>query len=418
MKMLFFIPPTDLEKSYGALKRFSNPQPSIGIAYLAAVLRVNGYDVRVLDSYVEGHGLNNILTYVKAYAPDIIGISLLTPSADVSYQVLKKIRFEFPKTIIVAGNLHASLFSEELLINDYVDFVVHGEGEQALLELVESLKANVDYSLIKGISYKIKGQVISTGKRDKINDLDSLPYPAWDLFPMNKYKNDPRTEMKKDTMAVHILATRGCPNQCTFCSSRSERSMGSRYRMRSPKNIADEIEHLHETYNATVFTFMDLAFPLVKQHAMHVCQEIINRGIHKKISWTTECRVNSLDLEILKKMKEAGCERVCFGIESGSNAILKSLKKNFETDDVLNAVRWARQAEIEVDGMFMIGLPGESEAEILKTIDFACQLNVRYAIFNIFVPYPGCELYDKLNKDNLIQYKTCTSPSLADTPKS
>jgi anaerobic magnesium-protoporphyrin IX monomethyl ester cyclase len=223
---------------------------------------------------------------------------------------------------------------------------------------------------------------------------------------MDKYSTDPRTEVKKSHVDMQILATRGCPNQCTFCSSRTDRSLGTKYRMRTPRLVVDEMEYLFKKYNSRVFSFMDLAFPLVRSRAIELCDEIIARGLNKKIRWITECRVKPLDQALLYKLKEAGCVRINFGIESGNDHILKELKKNFTVEDVRRAVEMASMAGIEIDGMFMIGLPNETEETIKKTVALAITLDLRYAIFNLFVPYPGCDLFEELMKKNNIHFRT------------
>ncbi len=405
MKILLLIPPTDLSKSYGKLKRFSNPQPSIGIAYIAAVLRKNGHDVKVVDAYVNNHTLEEIMDMVEKYAPAVVGMSVLTPSADIVYEISRNIRTIFPHIKIVMGNMHASLFSDEVLTKGYADFVVHREGEITMLEVCDALKNDKSLEDVRGISFKKNGVIIHTPSRPYIENLDALPFPAWDLLPMDKYSTDPRTEVKRGAVEMQILATRGCPFQCTFCSSRTERSLGMKYRMRNPKLVVDEMVYLHERYGSEVFSFTDLAFPLVRTHAMELCNEIINRGLNEKIKWVTECRVKPLDEELLKFMKGAGCVRLCFGIESGNNEILKLLKKKFTVEDVRDAVKTAQRIGLQVDGMFMIGLPAETEETIKETINLAVELNIRYAIFNIFVPYPGCELWDVLMSQNKISFK-------------
>lgn len=176
--------------------------------------------------------------------------------------------------------------------------------------------------------------------------------------------------------------------------------------MRTPKNVVDEMVFMRDKHSGKVFSFSDLAFPLVRQHALELCREIISRNVHHTVQWFTECRVKPLDEDMLQTMKRAGCVRVSFGIESGNNDILKTLKKSFTTDDVRKAVAMARRVGLDVDGMFMIGLPGETEETIKQTINFAISLDVRYAIFNIFVPYPGCELFDVLTKEKKIRYKS------------
>lgn len=404
MKVLLLAPPADLKKSYGELKEFSNPQPSIGIAYIAAILRDAGHKVKVLDAYVDTLTLPEILEAIKKYDPTILGVSVLTPSSDVVCEISRNIRKLLPLIKIVMGNLHASLFSDEILSKNYADYIVHREGEVTMLELLKTIEEEGGFEHVKSISYNKDGVIINNPLRPFIEDLDSLPFPAWDLLPMEKYSTDPRTAVKAGKSEMQILGTRGCPNQCTFCSSRTEKHQGSKYRMRSPSRIVDEIVYMNEKYGAEVFGFSDLAFPLVKSHAEEFCNELIRRKVNKKIKWFSECRVKPLDAGLLALMKRSGCVRLCFGIESGNDGMLHSIKKNFTVADVRRAVEMARKAGLDVDGMFMIGLPGETEDMIKETIALAIDIKVRYAIFNIFVPYPGCELWDSLTKEGKIKF--------------
>lgn len=406
MNILLLMPPTDLNKSYGKLKDFSNPQPSIGVAYIASVLRRGGHRVRIVDAYAGSMSLHEILDAVRDFNTDILGISVLTTSVEVSCEISKNARSAFPGIKIVMGNLHASMFADELLSSSRADYVVHREGEITMLELAEALQGKRRKDSVNGISYVENGNIVHTPSRPFIEDLDSLPFPAWDLLDMTKYSTDPRTAVKPGRIEMQMLATRGCPNQCTFCSSRTEKNQGSKYRARSAGSIADEMEYLYKTYGTEVLSFMDLAFPLVRSHAVEFCKEVIKRGINKKVKWFSECRVKPLDEELLVLMKKAGCVRVCFGIESGNDNMLKALKKNFTKEDVRRAVRMAKNARLDVDGMFMIGLPGETEDMIKETIDFSIDAGVRYAIFNIFVPYPGCELWNILTRENKIHFKS------------
>lgn len=406
MKVLLLMPPTDLKKSYGELRSFSNPRPSIGIAYISAILKENGYDVKVVDAYVNGYNIVELMNIIGEYVPDIVGISVLSTSAETVYEISRNIRVKYPKAKIVMGNLHASLFSSEILSEDYADFIVHREGEFAMLELLEAFKNNGRLEAVKGISFKVKGTIVDTSPRPYIENLDQISFPSWHLFPNDKYSTDPRTEVKRGIVETQILATRGCPNQCTFCSSwTKESSGGNKYRMREPNLIIDEMVYMNKTYGSEIFSFVDLAFPLIRKHAIHFCDEIIKRRLNKKFRWFTECRVKPIDKELLALIKKAGCVRVCFGIESGNDRILEQIKKNFTKEDVRAAIRMAQKAGLIADGMFMIGLPKETEETIKETIDFAIELNVRYAIFNIFVPYPGSEIYDKLKLENKIHFK-------------
>jgi anaerobic magnesium-protoporphyrin IX monomethyl ester cyclase len=404
MKVLLLIPPTNLQTSYGKLKDFSNPQPSIGIAYMAAVLRERGFYPAVMDCYATQTPLKVILQKIREDMPDIIGLSCLSSSYDAITEISQAIRQHFPLVRLVGGNLHASLFAEEMLRSNVVDYILHREGDYALAELCQAMKDEAPLETIRGLSFHRAGKIVHTEERPLIDNLDALPFPAWDMFPRKAYRSDPRTEILPGQVERQILATRGCPNACTFCSSRTQKSLGSKYRMRSPVNICDEMEYMHEHYGSRVFTFMDLAFPLVKKHAMGLFHEMVKRGLPKKIKWSTECRVKPMDREIAQGMRESGCVRVNFGIESGNDEVLKSLKKNFCVEDVHQACTLMQAEKIEVDGMFMLGLPDEREDQIEDTIRLAVTLPLRYAIFNLFVPYPGSELYDVLSREGKIHF--------------
>jgi len=405
MKISLLIPPTIFqENSYGTLKSLSNPQPSIGLAYIAAVLEREGYEVRVIDAYVSSYWLDEILE--KLEGSDILGISVLSSCADAAYAVCREVRSRFPEMAIIHGNLHPSLFREEVLLNNYADYIVHHEGEITFLELCNYISglSRIEEDEIRGVSYLKNGKVINNITRPFMEDLDSLPFPSWHLYDLSKYSTDPRTQVVPFAKELQLLATRGCPNECSFCSSRSEKSQGQKYRMRQPKNIIKEIQYFYEKLEVTVFNFMDLAFPLAKKHAMEFCQLLIDSGLNEKIKWVSELRVRPLDKELVSMLKKSGCARVCFGIESGNNEILKSIKKGFTRDDVFKAVNLCYEAGLEVDGMFMLGLPGETPDTLKDTIQFAIDLDVRFAIFNLFVPYPGCTLYEELKAQDKIHF--------------
>lgn len=405
MKILLLVPPTDLKRSYGSLKDFSNPQPAIGIAYIAATLREDGHEVKVLDAYVNEFSLEDIMRFTEQFSPQILGISVLTTSAEVVYAISDSVRAAMPHIKIVMGNIHASLFADEILSGNYADFIVHGEGELTMRDLARALEdGRSGPENVNGISFRSNGAIVNTPARAYIEDLDSLPMPAWDLLPLDKYRTDPRGEVKTGAVEIQILGTRGCPNRCTFCSSRTAKSQGTRYRMRRPKLIVDEMIYMYERYGKEVFSFMDLAFPLVRDHAVELCNEIIRRGVEKKLKWFSECRVKPLDVELLKLMKKAGCARICVGIESGNDRILRLIKKDITVEDVRKAAKMAREAGLIVDGMFMLGLPGENEETVMDTVNLAIEIKVRYAIFNLFVPYPGCELYDTLKNEDKIHF--------------
>lgn len=412
-KILLLAPPTGLTRSFGKIKNIVRRQASLGLAYIAAVLRDGGFSVSVLDAYIDDLSAEKTIEEIVNISPDILGISLLTSSASNIEKIIPSLRERLPSLKIVMGNMHASMFADDLLRHGLADYIVHREGEYTMLELVKAIQEGTVADSVAGISFLKSGNTVQHNPlRNFLQDLDALPYPAWDLFPLEKYHTDPRTMVerkKRNVQELMILATRGCPMQCTFCSSRAAKNLGNTYRMRRPKAVADEIAYFHKKYGVTSFSFMDLSFPLVKPHAMELCEEIISRGLQDKISWSVEMRVRPVDLEIFQKIKAAGCKKVCFGIESGSQEILNQIKKGFTLKDVREAVAMARSADLEVDGFFILGFPNETEEMSQETIRLAKELDLNWATFNLFVPYPGCELYDILMREEKIQYDDWSS---------
>lgn len=391
MKILLVNPSFNLEKALGRFRRIYNVMPAINLAYLAAVLEKYGNDVEIIDDAAVQIGPNGILDVIKSKKPDLIGISCLTQTAPDVFSLAKKIK-EYDKTIpLILGNLHASLFAQEILKNRIADIIVHSEGEYTLLELVNALGNGKDLKDVKGISFLAEDRVVHTPPRPFIENLDELPFPAWHLFPLKKYRLFSFDEIK--TPAMIISGSRGCPYRCTFCSLLI---MGNRRRKRSPKNIADEFFYLSNNLGYKQISFVDPIFPMRKGEGLEFCQEVTSRGLHKRIVWTTETRVDLVDRELLERMKEAGCRRIMYGFESGASSTLESLQKGFSQEDAVRTMKITRDVGIETIGFFMLGAPGETLKTIRKTINFAKELNIDFAKFTILVPYPGTKIYNDL----------------------
>ncbi|MBF0353644.1 MAG: radical SAM protein [Alphaproteobacteria bacterium] len=397
--VLFVMPPTDLAASYGNLKDFANAAPSLGFAYMAANLQKNGYKVAILDGYSRQLSVQEVVAEVARQKPRLVGLTVLSTSAQVTEDICVGLRKAAPDILIVGGNTHCQVFYQDILERQVMDVIVFREGEHIMVRLMKALDAGEGLESVAGIAFQRQGQVVECPEDQFLNDLNDLPFPAWDLYDLDSYALDPRGAAKSKIgkpKPLQILGTRGCPMACTFCSSRSERSQGTKYRMRSPENIVDEIEYMVNRYGANMFTFMDLSFPLVYKHAVAMCDDIIKRGLNKKIIWYSECRVKPLHEDIFQKMRDAGCVRVSFGIESMNDETLARIRKGFTANDVRKACAAAHRAGLEIDGMFMLGLPDETQEMALNTAREACKLPVRFAIFNLFTPYPGSELYDEL----------------------
>jgi radical SAM superfamily enzyme YgiQ (UPF0313 family) len=431
MRVLLHNPAVDFDKQFGTLEDFYTPIPSLGLAYIGAVLRQDGFEVHGIDSFMACHTVEQMVDAIRKARPDVLGVSLLTPSAPLMDRVLLRLQTELPDLIVIMGNIHASVFDRYYLANRLAHFIVHHEGEATMLELMQALRDGKPVENIAGISYLAgNGEVVRTPKRAWIptESLDDMPIPAWDLFPVDQFRPDIRLQggSKMDhaaqVQALPILASRGCPHACTFCSPVN--TIGRRYFMRSHKNVVDEMEHWYKTLGTRTFYYMDLTFPLTEKLGIEFCDELIARKL--PVQWGCETRVSSVTLPLLKKMKEAGCMRVDYGIECGNQKMLDLIQKNFTMQQARDAAKWTREAGIEGEGLFIIGLPGETAQDTQDTIDFALSLDLDHVKLNIFVPYPGSELYDTLstagelasfNFDEYTSYPTYNAGAVQYVPK-
>jgi len=392
--ILLINPKYDMGTLFGKPLRLRYAMPPLGLAYIVAVLEKNNVQVELIDDYVTDIGLKGILDKVKEIKPDVVGISCLTPSANEVYSMAKEIKAYNPNTTIVLGNVHASYFTESILKEKIADVIVHFEGEYTLLELVKAIEDNKDISNIRGISYLKDSKVVNNPLRPFIENLNELPLPAWHRFPIESYRFP--SFVTSDKSALPVLASRGCPFGCIHCSA--VKTMGKRYRKRNPVKVVDEIEYLIEKFGVKQIVFLDATFALQKEHGMEICNQIISRNINKKITWSCETRPDVVDKELLHKMYEAGCRRICYGFESGVQSLLDNLKKGFTLEDTKKAVKYTKEVGIKNIGSFIFGTPGESKKTIKQTIQFAKALDLNYIKIHMLIPFPGTPFYENLIK--------------------
>ena len=375
------------------------PMPCIGLAYIAAVLEKNNIEVEIIDDFAFGVGECGILKRIIEKRIDIVGISCLTPSAPAVLSLVRKIK-EYDKHILtVLGNIHASVFAEDILrTNAAVDVIVHGEGEFTMLELVRAWEENMDFINIDGISFKRDGQLIRTKPKALLEDLDELPYPSWHLLPFKKYGLLPFADIDKPVLSMS--GSRGCPYNCIFCSLLH---ISKKYRKRKAKKIVNEIEYLVNNFGVKQIGFVDPIFSLFREDGLEFCGEMIKRGLNKKVVWICETRVDKVDKELLRAMATAGCKRILYGIESGGQKEINYIKKNFNLDVVRHAIRDTKKEGIQTVGLFMLGLPGDTKESIKKTIQFSKEIDLDFAKFAITVPFPGSKLYEDLSSSGKIK---------------
>lgn len=397
MKVMLINPSTELIESSRIYGEFVSPIPPLGIVYIASVLKKNSVDVIVIDQYAYRMSDEELLNRIRQEEPRVIGFSCLTPGINKVKKLIERVKtLNLKEKIwIILGNVHATIFADELIRKRVADVVVRGEGEFSMLEIVLAIKEGKGFQDIRGISFCENGKVQHNPEREQIKDLDNLPYPAWHLLELKHYNKAPLICLYD--IALPIQASRGCPYQCTFCA---QDSIFKKPRYRQINKIIDEIEYLHKRFKITFFGFIDPYFPFSIRHGLEFCNELMRRGLHKKIRWIIETRVDLVNLELLIAMKRAGLYLIQYGFEVGNQKILDSLKKKTTLEQAREAMRETKKAGILTLGLFMLGMPGENKKTCKETIRFAKELDCDIAKFNLAVPYPGSELFE-IYKDRL-----------------
>jgi len=361
------------------------PQPPLGLAMIASVLKNSSYEVKLLDLAVLGINNNDIASMATDF--DVAGITAMTTSIHSALKLSYQLKVANPKLTIILGGPYVTLVPEETLkVGEQIDIVVRGEGEATIFELLSALENRLSLHSVFGISFRQQGQIIHNPERLSQVDMDSLPMPAYHLLPMDRYK--PHPPRGRALPFAMMVTSRGCPYQCKFCA---KPVFGSKYRAQSPDKMLTEIIYLQKYHGVKEIGFFDDIFVLDKERVMGLCRRLINEKI--KLAWTCEARVNLVDLPLLRLMKAAGCYAVAYGIESASPEMLKALGKTITISQVEDAVRMTHQVGLQTIGYFMIGSPGETVETIQGIIGFAKKLKLDYAQFAITTCYPGTEFY-------------------------
>jgi len=417
--ILLINPSANLEASGGTLKEFLVPMPPINLAYLASALEEKKFSVAIYDDFLNKGNDEKVLECIKLHNPNFVGFPTYTCSLMYRvYQLSALIRKHLPETKIVLGNIHASVFYEEILRAKIADYIVIGEGERTLPLLLDSVIGKHEIKDIDGVAYFDGQHVIKNQSRCFVDNLDLLPFPAWHLLPIESYNTFFFAKVKKKSLL--ISGSRGCPYRCSFCSLFTQ---GDRRRARSINNIVDEIEYFNSKYGVEQFSFVDPVFPWGTKEGVAFCDEIIRRGLDKKIVWVTETRVDLIDAYLAKRMHQAGCRMIMFGIESAHQDDLDLSQKKFKLETVRSAIKFCQDAKINTTGFFIVGFPNETPKRILNTLKWAIRTGVTFAKFNVFVPYPGTQLYADLQRnggldqDRVTDWNCYTSyPSLKNYP--
>lgn len=395
MKVLLINPYTHDAKLHRQWIKIAAITEPLGLCYLASYLRMNGFDTAILDCYANNITLDEIVKRTLLMRPDLIGITCTTPSFGVVAKIAEAIKERIRDIPIVVGGSHPTIQPDEILRMKCIDYVVRGEGEVTLLDLVRCLDSQINMRQVHGLSYRRGAEMIHNIDRDPVQSLDQLPFPARDLLDQSKYHNALHHEIDKPSFTV--LGSRGCIFDCSFCS---HKYISKNRRTRSPKNIIAEIYFLEKEYHAKQINFVDPIFPVSEAEGILFCEEMMRAGLHNKVAWLCQTNAYCVTEKLLKKMRKAGCRKVIFGIESGNEKVLKSIGKQHTLQEVRNAVAWANAADIEPIGLFIIGFPGEMEEMVQETLTFSRSLGLKYAKYNRLVPYVGTKIYDFIKKQN------------------
>ena len=403
----FIFPPLSVSERYGSRnigKGHEGHLPPLGLASLAAYLIDKKYRVDIIDALANELTDNEIIEKISQDNPKAIGFSALTSMFHRAVITAEKLKKKFPEKLIIMGGHHATIMPKEAMQKHRCfDILVYGEGELTFAEIMQKFKEAKyntkkflnDYKTlgkIKGILFKKKGKIIINSPREHIQNLDSLPFPARHLLPIEKYVPLPNQYLRLPV--VHMVAIRGCPFNCTFCSNNAV--FGRMIRAKSPARVIEEIKHVIEKYGAKEISFWDDTMTVKRDWMEEFCNLIIENGID--ITWTCYARVDTVDLPLLKLMKKAGCWNIFYGFESGNQQLLDNIGKRITLQQIRNAAKWTKEAGIEIRASFMIALPGETPELAEQTLEFAKELNPDYVQFCITTPYPGTALYNDAKK--------------------
>ena len=374
--------------------------PSRGLLSIAACLEQAGHQVQYIDADFKNLSHNQIIEKVMNFGSNVVGITMNTFQAKSGLDLCKFIKSSCNNIKTIVGGPHPSSTKKDFLIeNPCIDFACIGESEATIKDLADSINGKANIKSVKGIVYRSGEDVVVNAKRDFIEDLDSLPYPSYHLIEdIHSY---PGAQPLKKSPSMHLLASRGCPYSCVFCT---KSVWGKTVRSKTPKRIIDEVEYLHNKYGINEIFFQDDTMNLNREWFFEICDEIIGRGLNHEMSFKTSFRVNKklVDKEILKKAKKAGFWIIFYGVESGNQDVLNTIKKGTTVSEIKRAFKLAHKAGIKTIAAFMVGNISETKETINDSIELAKEIRPDIFGFSIATPLPGTEFFDIANENNWI----------------
>lgn len=380
------------------LRTASGITQPMSISYIASFLIQKGLKVKILDNDIENLSYEEISKMVKELNPIAVGLTVNTSSTNTALKIARTIKETNSSTVVIAGGVQATILPNILLKNREIDICVIGEGEITSYELLNAIKNKKELLKVNGIAYREKDKIIFTQPRELINNLDSIPFPAYELLPMDKYTL-PASRRITSYPVASIITSRGCPYKCKFCSHNMV--FKNRVRFRSPENVVEEMIYLRKKFNVREFVFWDDSTLLNRERAKKIFL-LIKKEL-PDIYFSCSSRVEHITEELASLMYMAGCRMILFGAESGSQKILDSIKKQTSTEKIKEAVEICRKNRIMSFCSFIIGTPDETAETIEETRKFVLKLDPDFAIFTIFTPLPGSDYFQEFYEKGLIK---------------
>ncbi|TBR15286.1 radical SAM protein [bacterium] len=392
-KIVFVNPPLDIDKRYGKLGRAGGSEAPISLCYLSSVSRAEGFIAKIIDAQACRLDLKRTVEQIKIFDPGYVGITASTMAIDSASELARVLKISIPGTKIIIGGCHVTALPEDTLKNcrDF-DVGVIGEGEDTLKELLRAFNGGRQLKSICGIIGKDDAGTYLTSPRSRIKDLDNLPFPDFDLLGdiSKRYRLPAQSLMGQNSFS--LVTSRGCFGKCSFCD---KNVFGSHITMHSADYIVDMVEFLNKKYRITNVMFEDDNFMISKKR-LFAFGELIRRK-KLNIAWTCLARIDSVDEEVLKIAKDAGCWQVSYGIESGSQRILDFYKKDINLDKIKNVITLTKKLGLKSKGFFMWGNPGEDRHSIMETLRFIKNLSLDDISITFATPYPGSEIWPDID---------------------
>lgn len=390
--VLIIYPPIELGKKV----KFGFPP--LGALYLASFLEVKGINVKIVDCEIKGYSLKQIVNLVKKEKPFLFCMSIMTPQVISCLKIAAAIKKNCNTNIVVGGSHISSTIGELFQFTNSIDFLVYREGEYTIFELYVALKNKSNLNKVYGLIYRKNKKIIINRPRELISNLDDLPFPNLKLVDIKDYDS----YYAKSLPLTSMMCSRGCPYNCSFCDQYA--THGRKLRLRSVKNVVDEIEKNYYESEIKQIVFKDSTFTINKKWVRELCGEIKKRRL--KINWTCNTRADHIDEKTLEEMKAAGCYMVLLGIESGSQEVLNNINKNIKLKQIEDAVKLCKKHKMKVTGSFMVGNPGDTKQTVLESIKFSKSLDLDLVTFGVTIAYPNTELFKWAVKNNVLTDKT------------